>query len=141
MRSCEWPSCEDCAGSFEKQCYPCNLLLIKALSLVAKRSSLIEYSRVVNIILLNMKSLFYQRELIREFILDFLSSAWDVCRSFTQHRTEPRHVQLQLLTTNYLFLGHIVFKFRRPSCEAASGHRVKIVLVAQKNCAIRVICC
>ena len=26
-----------------------------------------------------------QRELIREFILVFLSSAWDVCRSYAQH--------------------------------------------------------
>ena len=32
-----------------------------------------------------MKSLFYQRELIREYILVFLSSVWDVCRSYAQH--------------------------------------------------------
>ena len=62
------PSCEAASGhrvkivlvAQEKLCHPCHLLLIKTLSLVAKRSSLIEYSRVVNIILLNIKSLFYQ---------------------------------------------------------------------------------
>ena len=29
------------------------------------------------------------------------------------------------VTTNYYFLSHIVFKFRRPSCKATSGHRAK----------------
>jgi hypothetical protein len=29
------------------------------------------------------------------------------------------------VTTNYYFLIHIVFKFRRPSCKATSGHRLK----------------
>ena len=42
-------------------------------------------SSVVNKNLLNMKSLFYQPEFIREFILVFLSSVWDVCRSYAQH--------------------------------------------------------
>ena len=48
----------------------------------------------------------------------FLSSAWDCVVVSHNTEREPILVQLQLLTTNYLFLGHMVFKFR--------GHRAKL---------------
>ena len=41
-------------------------------------------------------------EFKHEFIPDvFPVLCLGLCRSFTQHKTEPRHVHLQLLTTNY----------------------------------------
>ena len=57
----------------------------------------------------------------------FLSSNWNcvVVSHNTEH--ELKHVQLLLAIH-----PHRVF-IRRPSCEAASGHRVKIVLVALKT--------
>ena len=58
-------------------------------------------------------------EFKHEFIPDvFLSFAWDCVVVSHNTEREPILVQLQLLTTNYLFLGHMVFKFR--------GHRAKL---------------
>ena len=50
----------------------------------------------------------------------FLSSNWDCV--VVSHNTERN-----LDTFSYYSPSiHIVFKFRRPSCKAASGHRVKV---------------
>ena len=61
-----------------------------------------------------MKSLFYQRELIRELILDFLSSNWD-CVVAT-HNTRTR-TYTRLITTYplYIYGGGRFFIFLGPN--------------------------